>query len=204
MRDEKGLLRSPAPGAQNGVRASPVGPKNFPQTHQPLLLTQVVQARPIQRVGAREAMTWDPNAYVKLLLNREAGTRDKYLIALRTTADYYGWTEDFPIWTPKTVAVSGGYELCVDPGRRGRMFCEAGIRLRVCRSPSTAGNPRGMTNAFKVSTNCGKWDIAEVAHFTQGDWYWMTGPHGERIERARWEAHYQECNPRERGGLVSA
>ena len=149
-------------------------------------------------------MTWDPNQYVKLLLNREAGTRDKYLIALRATADYYGWTQEFPVWSPKGIGTSGGYELIADPGRKGRMFCEAGMRLRVCRSPSRAGNPRGMTNAFKVSTNCGKWDIAEVAHFTQGDWYWMTGPFGERITRERWELHYQARNPQERRGLVSA
>jgi hypothetical protein len=148
-------------------------------------------------------MSWSDKDYVKLLLERAAGTQDKYLIALRSTADYYGWSDEFPIWTPEVIGTSGRFALMRDPGRRGRMYCEAGMRLRVCRSPSTAGNPAGKTNAFKVSANCGKWNISEVAHFTKGDWYWMTGPHGERISRERWEAHYQAGNPRERGGLVS-
>ena len=149
-------------------------------------------------------MTWDPQKYVKLLLEREIGQKDKYLIALRTTADYYGWSQAFPIWTPKVVETRDGIQLCRDPGRRGTLLGEAGTRLRVSRSKSTAGHPRGEVNAFKVSNNCTLWDIAEVAHFTNGDWYWMTSPVGTRIRRENWEARYQSKEPQQRRGLVSA
>ena len=149
-------------------------------------------------------MTWDNAQYVKLLLQREAGTQDKWLIALRTTADYYGWTEQFPAWSPEAVVVENGRRFFYDPGRRGEMFCEGGRRHKVCRSPSRNGTPAGKTNRFKLSANCGLVDIAEVAHFTQSDWYWMTAPNGERIRRERWELIYQESNPQQRGGLVSA
>ena len=149
-------------------------------------------------------MTWASFRYIKLLLNREAGTRDKYLIALRTTADYYGWTEQFPEWGPETTLSPDGRRYCVSPTRRGRLECEAGKRLRVCRSPSRQGQPRGMTNAFKVSNNCGLIDVAEVAHFTQGDWHWMTSPYGERISRDRWEEMFQVGHSQQRRGLVSS
>ena len=149
-------------------------------------------------------MTWDNSKYVKLLLEREEGKQDKYLIALRTTADYYGWTKHFPAWTPRPAFTSGGYVFAVDTGAKGEMFCEAGTQLRVSRSKVRSGFPRGQVNAFKVSTNCTLWDIAEVAHFTEGDWYWMTSPVGTRILRGNWEARYQGRSPKERRGLVSA
>ena len=149
-------------------------------------------------------MTWDNAKYVKLLLHREADTQDKWLIALRTTADYYGWTEQFPIWTLKPVRTEGTRVIGYDPGRRGEMFCEGGRRHKVCRDPSRNGTPAGKTNRFKLSANCGLVDIAEVAHFTQGEWYWMTAPNGERISRERWEEIYQVGISRKRGGLVSA
>lgn len=141
-------------------------------------------------------MTWESAKYIKLLLSRQAGTRDRYLIALRATADYYGWTEEFPEWSLETTLGPDGRQYSRDPGRKGRLETEAGMRLRVCRSPSTAGNPAGLTNAFKVSNNCRLIDIAEVAHFTQGDWYWMTGPHGERISRDRWKEMFQTGSSR--------
>ena len=149
-------------------------------------------------------MTWDNSKYVKLLLEREEGEQDKYLIALRTTADYYGWTKHFPAWTPRPIGTSGGYVLAMCPGMKGEMFCEAGTRLRISRAKNTNGWPRAKTNAFKVSNNCTLWDIAEVAHFTEGDWYWMTSPTGTRILRGNWEARYQTKTPKERRGLVSA
>lgn len=141
--------------------------------------------------------------YIKLLLNREAGTPDKYLIALRATADHYGWSEEFPIWTPRPAGTSGDYVLCQCPGMRGELRSQGGVTLRISEAKSKAGFPKGQVHRFKVSSSCGLWDIAEVAHFTKGTWYWMTSPTGTRILRERWEARYQTKTPRERRGLVS-
>ncbi len=129
--------------------------------------------------------------YVKLLIGQHDQTHRRYLIALRTTADYYGWSEEFEEWRPKAVSISNGVTLGMDPGRRGGLKYAGGRRHRICRSPSTAGNPAGLTNAFRVVGRTSLLDLAEVAHFTKGDWHWMTGPFGERISRSRWEAFYQ-------------
>ena len=136
-------------------------------------------------------MTWDNSKYIKLLLDRPAKGQDSWLIALRTTADYYGWTKQFPEWSLKIIATEGKYSFSMDPGRKGEMFCESGRKHRVCRSPSRDGNPAGMTNQFKVSRNTGLLQMAELAHFTEGDWHWMEGPRGERVSKDRWEARYQ-------------
>lgn len=136
-------------------------------------------------------MTWDNAKYVKLLLQRSERGRDKYLIALRTTADFYGWTNEFPVWRPPIVRYEDGVPLVADPGRRGEMFCEPGHRLRISRSPSRSSYPAGLTNSFKVSRNCGLKDLAEVAHFTSGSWCWMSSPRGRRRTRSQWDEIYQ-------------
>lgn len=149
-------------------------------------------------------MTWDGRKYIKLLLSRTEGKADRWLIALRTTADFYGWTETYPLWEPRVTHALGKFTCFQEPGRKGQMFTEGGKRLRICRHPTSSGYPRGMTNSFKVSSNCTLSDVAEVAHFVKVDWYWMLSPYGERISRIRWEDMYQSGNSWKRRGLVSA
>ena len=141
--------------------------------------------------------------YVKLLIRRPTKGPDRWLRALRATADYYGWTEEFEVWSPKLVETSGGYQLCRDPGRRGFHHSEGGRRHRISRHPSLHGNPAGFVNAFVVSRACNLTDLAELAQFTKGDWHWMTNPVGERITRARWSKFYETGTHHRRGGLVS-
>ena len=141
--------------------------------------------------------------YIKLVLGLQDEQHRKYLIALRTTADYYGWTKEFEPWRPKAVSSSGGYDFGFEPGRRGGLQWAGGRRHRICRSPNTSGMPAGFTNQFRTSARCGLFDLAELAHFTQGDWHWMDCPFGERISRERWEEIYQTGTSRAKGGLVS-
>ena len=135
-------------------------------------------------------MTSPERDYVKLLIRRETGTRDKYLIARRATADYYGWTEQFPAWRPRMAPGQSNPNIVLCSSRRGEMRTEAGKRLVISRAPSTAGWPTGKANAFKVSNNCTNLDLAEIAHFTDVDWYWMEGLYGQRVHRDRWAEIY--------------
>ena len=141
--------------------------------------------------------------FCKLLLWRGAGKKDKYVVALRATAEFYGWTKEFEEWSPRVIQEAGNYAYCIDPGRKGNLIYASGKRLRVCRSPKKQGMPRGLTNQFKVSRNCGLLDIAELAHFTEQEWHWMDGPWGERINRDHWERIYQAGIPGRRGVACS-
>ena len=161
----------------------------------------LVESLRLLGVGVQQAMA-DP-IFRKLLLSREPGKTAKYLIALDSTARFYGWTKEFADWEPPTVGTSGSYTLHVDPGRRGGLQMQAGRRHYICRSPVKAGYPRGLTNAFKLSRNCGLLDLAELAHFTEGDWHWLTSPYGERIRRDQWERIYQSGIPGRRGVACS-
>ena len=128
--------------------------------------------------------------YVTLKLGETKSGKAKTLHALRSTADYYGWTEYFPEWVGQELRVGDRYTLLYSPSRRGHPQCSGGRRLRISRSPSRDGNPAGFTNAFKVSSNTGLFDLAELAHFTKVDWEWMTSIDYSRVSRADWERRY--------------
>ena len=153
-------------------------------------------------MGRGKEMSWSDKDYVKLLLLRPDKGPDRWLIALRTTADYYGWTEKFEVWEPEVLYEEGGYRFMTDPGRRGRMYCESGRKHRISRSSSRKGMKAGLCNQFKVSYSCTLFDLAELAHFTKSDWYWMSGPTGERIGRDRW-MQFHDAGTRTGRGAVS-
>ena len=129
-------------------------------------------------------------AYVTLKIGETKSGQPKKLHALRTTADYYGWTKHFPIWVAKRIDGPGKYVFALDPGRSGHPQNSSGYHVRICRSPVTSGLPAGFTNRFKVTSNTGLFDLAELAHFTDVDWEWMEGPTTGRVSRADWERRY--------------
>lgn len=129
-------------------------------------------------------------AYVTLKLGETKNGSAKTLHALRTTADYYGWTEAFPEWVGKDSFVEGGRTYLQSPSRRGHPQCSSGRRIRISRSPVTNGFPAGFTNAFKVSSNVGLFDLAELAHFTKGEWFWMTAVDYKRVSKEQWADRY--------------
>ena len=128
--------------------------------------------------------------YVTLKLGETKTGKAKKLHALRSTADYYGWTEQFEPWVGNLFYAQSGMAMLQDPGRKGHPQCSSGYRVRICRAHEMAGFPAGFTNAFKVTANTGLLDLAELAHFTKGDWYWMSTRTGERITRDVWEDRY--------------
>ena len=148
-------------------------------------------------------MSWSDKDYVKLLLYRPPTGADRWLIALRATADYYGWTKHFEAWSPKVAYSQGGYDFVASPTRRGRMYCESGTQLRISRHPSRRGHTPGFVNAFKVSNSCTMFDLAELAYLTEVDWYWMSSPRGGRISRDEWLRMHDAGTPNGRAGLVS-
>ena len=150
-------------------------------------------------------MTWDNSKYVKLLIERpESSVGDKWLIALRSTADYYAWTETFERWIPNGSFEENGMTFFQRPSRDSQNHRGGGRGLRIGRSNSLHGNPARLTNRFTISNSIRLIDLAELAHFTKGDWHWMSTPNGERVTRDRWEAIYQKAGHYRGAGLVSA
>ena len=115
-------------------------------------------------------------------------TRDKryvWMRCLKATAAFYGWDKAFPRLVDLKKQTTGSRFLH-DTGRRG-LYAPGGVQHVICRSPIKQGSPRGLTNAFVVSSNATNQDLALIAKSTQVDWHWMTGKFGERLDRGWWE-----------------
>lgn len=141
--------------------------------------------------------------FIKLTIFRDNSGRARWVRSLRSTADYYGWTEMFERWIPNGSKQVGGYTTFQIPSRDSKNQRGGGKRLRICRSKSRSGNPAGLTNEFVISNSMRLIDLAELAHFTKGDWHWMSTPSGERVTRDRWEAMYNAGTQKRWAGLVS-
>ena len=148
-------------------------------------------------------MDYSPSDFVKLTIFRDSASRARWVHALRATANYYGWTEEFERWTPKVSYTKDGKTFFQKPHRSGWGIPIGGKPGLICWAKSRVGSPKGKTNRFRMSNSCRLIDYAELAHFTKGDWYWMSSPSGERISRDRWEAIYQKGPHGRRAGLVS-
>ena len=142
-------------------------------------------------MARRYSMTYSSGDFVKLTLFRDSAGRARWVRALRATADYYGWSEEFEIWRPNGVFEADGKSFMHIPAVSTRGAAFGGRHLRICRSESRRGNPARLTNRITVSNSCRAIDLAELAHFTKGDWHWMESPGGQRITRDRWEEIYQ-------------
>ena len=139
---------------------------------------------------------------VRLVLSWPEGQRARTLWTFRATADYYGWSEEFEIWRPKTQFSAGGYDFVRMPCQAGAGIAESGRTLRIGRGPTAHSNPAGLTNQFKVSNCTGKFDLAELAHFTKVEWTWLEDMSGSRILRDHWEHIWQSTSTRIGRGLV--
>ena len=107
---------------------------------------------------------------------------------LTGTADFFGWGKHFQEWFDfKRSLYPSGFARAIV--RRGD-FRHGGKAIRICRSPSKNGNPARVTQTIRISSLLGIRDLAEIAHFAEGDWYWMERPSGARVDRAEWEQIY--------------
>ena len=142
-------------------------------------------------MGRGHPMDYSSSDFIKLTIFRNSAGRARWVHALRATADYYGWTQEFERWIPNGSYVENGKRFVSKPDRSGWGIPVGGKPGLICWAKSRVGSPKGKTNRFRMSNSCRLVDYAELAHFTKGDWYWMTGPTGERISRDRWSAIYQ-------------
>lgn len=114
-----------------------------------------------------------------------------WIETLRATADHYGWsTAERYKFKQRPSYLANGWDKYWRCTYR-TFFPRGGTRLRICRSPSTAGFPAGLTNSVRVSEHVTNFDIAELAYLAQGDWYWLSDRTGRRISRERWLERYQ-------------
>ena len=110
------------------------------------------------------------------------------LIALKPTADFYGWTSVFPpILEAKRVDYPDGLFPWPNTPNLRRYKAHP---LVISRSDTTKqGFPVRMTNRFRVTNNATTLDIAAIAHATQIPFSWMTNKSNERWDHEHWMSY---------------
>ena len=135
----------------------------------------------------RTSALYRNDQYVQLALRQTPRGDWVRMILLKVTADFYGWTEVFPTWDrARAVANPGGTRR---PAYTVRPRRYKGVRHYICRDLNrTQGFPAGLTNCFRVTTNCTARDLVAIAQSVQIPYGWMTAKFGERRKKACWDA----------------
>lgn len=140
----------------------------------------------VRHVRVVRAQPFPIQEYCKLLIRRTKNDRPIYLTALKNTASFYGWLDNFEEYLPgvsvdKMTGKSYLSNPCLANSRRN-----GGRQWIICRDNSRHGFPMGKTNKFRVTTLATLRDIAEIAYRTQVHWEWMRCPSGVSRSREQW------------------
>lgn len=123
--------------------------------------------------------------WTRLAVRRLAKNRFVSLLVLKTTADFYGWSEFFPTVTEARELEADGsglvFNRCANGRTRGRYST-----LRISRSSDKQGHPRALTNQFRVSKNATMKDLAEIAKGVSQDFGWMEDKSCRRRTKEEW------------------
>ncbi len=110
------------------------------------------------------------------------------LIALKPTAEFYGWSTVFPnILDAKRVDYPDGlFPWPSSPSARNYKAHP----LVISRSESSKqGFPVRLTNRFRVTNNAGVMDIATIAQATQIPFSWLTDKNNNRLSQEHWMSY---------------
>lgn len=140
----------------------------------------------MRHVRVVDAQPFPIQEYCKLLIRRTNDDRPIYLTALKNTASFYGWLDNFETYIAgesRDELTGTRYlklpTLATSRRRGGRSWV-------ICRDNSRHGFPMGKTNKFRVTTLATQRDIAEIAYRTEVDWEWMRCPSGVSRSREQW------------------
>lgn len=125
--------------------------------------------------------------HVRLVLFSHAGGNHSLLTCQRATAEYFGWLKHFETYADLMHREAQAGNGRVRANRIKAVNREGGgDQLFISRSPSKQGNRPRKTHSFRVNSRVSVADLAELAHFTENEWFWMEARNGVRVDRDTW------------------
>jgi hypothetical protein len=130
-------------------------------------------------------MVYRLDDFTQLAVRRISRSNWVRLIALKATADFYGWTEVFPSFNDaQRVDYPEGFRPMPNKLNLRRFRAHP---LVICRTDVTKqGFPVRLTNRFRVTNNAAVVDLATIAQATQIPFGWMTDKSGTRLCQEHW------------------
>ena len=127
--------------------------------------------------------------YIQLCISEKPSGRLAWVKAKTGTAEALGWTEHFKNVNEHYAQRHPQGLIYVrsstsDQGRGGKRIILGAGRDHHRPAP-------GERRQFKVSSTCSLFDLAELFHFSKGEWKWMSTMRGLRKTACEWEAIYE-------------
>jgi hypothetical protein len=141
------------------------------------------RVRPVQGYKGK------PDEHVSLVIRELPSKRLVWVRAYQATCDFMGWSAEFATEVEHKAAKS--FDGRVQFSKKSYSNKIAGKRLQIYRRRDRHRPGPQNRHGFRVCTHATLLDIAELAHFTTCDWYWLSGPDGKVRSREQWDAIYQ-------------
>ena len=135
-------------------------------------------------------MTKGPHHHVQLILRSYPQGDYAKVWVQQPTAQFFGWLDHFETYTEmlKREMAEGKRVQGVFPRQRRQPI--PGKPIRISRDPHPTKLVATKNHVIRIGRLVTNAALAELAHFAQGDWYWMEDVGGTRRTRQQWEAMY--------------
>ena len=152
-----------------------------------LFMTSRVSTRSPVRVSTEYQSLWDE--YCSLVIRRTKNDEEIWIRTKRATAEFFGWNKHFEEQRLGIPRAHGGGVLYVG-NLKGRNPARGGRSIHISRAESTSGTTAKKSHRLRLHSRIALHDLAELAHFTEGEWYWMTALNGQRWDVEQWARIY--------------
>ena len=127
-----------------------------------------------------------PHHHVELILRSYPKGDYAKIWVKYETAEFFGWLDEFESY-PEMVKreIAEGKRTTVRLRRKTSRRI-TGKECRIGRGQVMRRNEGGLTHAFRLGRLVTNRQLAELAHFTKGEWYWMEDVGGIRRTREQW------------------
>jgi hypothetical protein len=123
--------------------------------------------------------------HIDLVLRTNPQGQHATVRVLKTTAEFYGWTNHFK--TPlDLLREEQGFPQYVRTKSNAWARLVGGTAIRIGRGTDMRRNEPGLTNQFRINNRVKISDLAELASKTEVEWQWLERPCGRRMERDWW------------------
>ena len=130
-----------------------------------------------------------PDEHVSLVIRGLSRKRCVWVRAMQATVNFMGWGKEFE--SEMLYKAANSYDGLVQLSKKGHNSKLHGRAMQIYRRRDRHRPGPQNRHGFRIATHATLLDVAELAHFTTCDWYWMTSPNGELRSREEWDAIYQ-------------
>ena len=130
-----------------------------------------------------------PHEPIKMMISIKGTGRIAWAQASLVNAQAFGWFDHFqPVM--KYLADGSPYGT-VNNARKAVGGARAGRKIVLGKGSNHHRPGPGNRRQIRVNSTCSNFDLAELMHFTNSDWDWMSSKAGVVRTREEWECLYE-------------